>query len=284
MPERTSPVDDDPHATERIAALAESEGLGAHVGTYLWTTLRLPWSRYLVGAVSLGVVTALLFAVGPLTGAIATGLCVLVLVGPIALRARARVRHVRAGSRLELYENGLIAIGAGTASRVVQYSDTTVFVTIRSVVWMTTGETEYSRYRYRLTDTAGRELTLADLSGTHMWIPGGYAGGPEWGAAIGRGIVARRFATALADLDQGLELDFGPIRVSAQYLAQGKRLTPWSEILAIEIDNGNVRVVAGKSGGKRKPVAYSPIPLIANYHLWYALAEHLRQRSSTSTR
>ncbi|MFI6011434.1 DUF6585 family protein [Streptomyces sp. NPDC051243] len=170
------------------------------------------------------------------------------------LRAGGRSGTGTGRARLDLYEHGLTAAGAGRI-RVVRY-DTTV---VR---------------RRRVLSPQGivRALELVDVDDERIVLRcGDFARAEVWGAEIRRAVTAAQLPRALAALAEGARLDFGPVWITRDEIGSRGTSLRWARVQRIEVLNGSVAVRSADRWQVWGTVA-SGIP---NLGVLHALAERL---------
>ncbi|GGK04550.1 hypothetical protein GCM10011583_40410 [Streptomyces camponoticapitis] len=163
-------------------------------------------------------------------------------------------RGMRPGARLDLYEHGL-TLAVGGRIHVIRY-DTTV---VR---------------RRRVPSPRGitRAHVLDDVDGEQIVLRCGDFGLPEvWGPVIRRAVTDAQMPPALAALERGERLVFGPVWITADEIGSRRTSLRWARVQRIEILNGSVAV---RAAGRWQVwgTAGSGIP---NLCVFRALAEHL---------
>lgn len=243
-----------------IHELAGREGLGGHQAAYPSIA---PAQRRHLGRVRIAtVVLAVLAVISVATGY--PGLVIL-LGGPLVMCLIALVRYGRAadrneGSRLDLYERGLTIAHRGHV-RAVRYADTDVLQDIIRHTY--NGMTTRISYAYTVTDTTGERVILR----------GGFADPQEWGPAIQRAVTVARFPQALARLDAGQRLDFGPLWMTASEIGSGGKSVPWQQVEEIAVKDGYVKV---RVAGRWSSLTMTSVRLIPNFFVFRALADRFR--------
>jgi hypothetical protein len=81
---------------------------------------------------------------------------------------------------------------------------------------------------------------------------------------------------ALADLQAGRTLPFGPLRLGLQGIGRERKLVPWPNVTRVLVANGQVQVLAA---GRLRSAATAAVEHIPNYLLLLALAERLQPRA-----
>lgn len=236
---------------------AGREGLGGHQAVYPSVA---PAQRRHLGRVRIATVVLAVLAVV----CVATGYPALafVLGGPLVVCLTAIARYSRAadrneGSRLDLYERGLTITHRGHV-RAVRYADTDV---LQNIIRHTrNGMTTRISYAYTVTDTTGEDVILR----------GGFAGPEEWGPAIQRAVTVARFPRALAQLEAGQRLDFGPLWMTASEIGSGGTSVPWQQVEEITVKDGYVKL---RVAGRWSSLTATSVRLIPNFFVFRALAD-----------
>ncbi|MFD3353665.1 DUF6585 family protein [Streptomyces fradiae] len=159
-----------------------------------------------------------------------------------------------AGARLDLYERG-VTVFAGGRVRAVRFDSTVVrrlrALTPRGVTW---------------------GLVLADVHGGRVLLRRGDFERPEeWWPGIRRAVTAAQAPSALAALEGGGRLVFGPVWITADEVGAGGGVLRWSQVRRIEVLEGSVTVRAAG----RRPLRAAAASGIPNFCVLHALAEHL---------
>ncbi|MBF6327549.1 DUF6585 family protein [Nocardia transvalensis] len=249
-----------------IGAAADRERLGRHRATYRPVT---PNPRRLIieaAVTAVGVVAAVAGFVGGavivgILGATVAVMCGLRVLADLGWLGFVGVRNK--GSRLDLYDNGLVASYRGQV-RVVRYDSTTVR---RKIVRLVDNPApEQISYTY----------TIVDTTGTPIVLRGGIERPHEWGPAIERGIVDTQLPRARTVIEADGRVDFESFWLTATEIGAGRESVPWSEVAEIAVVGGWLSVrVAGRS----QPLESLPVSLVPNYAVFRALTEWLRVAS-----
>ncbi|MFF4405855.1 DUF6585 family protein [Streptomyces sp. NPDC001262] len=246
-----------------IHELAVREGLGGHQAVYPSIA---PAQRRHLGRVK--VVTVVLAALAVICVATGCPGLLFLLGAPLVVCLIALARYGRAadrneGSRLDLYERGFTSAHRGHV-RAVRYADTDVLQdNIRHTYH---GMTTKISYAYTVTDTTGERVTLR----------GGFADPQEWGPAIQRAVTVARFPQALARLDAGQRLDFGPLWMTAAEIGSGGKSVPWQQVEEIAVQDGYVKV---RVAGRWSSLTMTPVRRIPNLFVFRALADRYCQQA-----
>lgn len=239
-------------------AAADRAELGRHLRTYRPEPSALRWPAAAIALIVAGVVVAVAgFAAGmPLIGVL--GIVVMSAGGGWLLWDLAGAGSTR-GSRLDLYEHGVVASGQGQV-RVVRYDTTTLR---RKIVHAAKdAAAEGVSYRYTIVDTDGSPVVLRH----------GIECPRQCGVEIERGILDAQLPIAQAALAAGGRLDFAPLWLTSGELGTGSESVPWSQV-------GDLAVVGGwlsvRVRGRAQPLESLPLCLVPNYVVFRALAERL---------
>lgn len=256
----------DSGVTEAVGVAAERARLGRYLRTYRPgpADAGRPLAEAVVIAAGI-VVASIGFVVGvPAVGAL--GIVALLAGGAWSLwdLSRSGSAH-RRESRLDLYEQGMVASGEGQV-RVVRYDSTTVR---RKIVHSAKDPAaEGISYRYTIVDTDGEPVVLRH----------GIECPRQWGVEIEQGILHAQLPVAQAALDAGQRLDFAPMWLTSRELGTGSESVPWSQV-------GDLAVVGGwlsvRVRGRAQPLESLPLCLMPNYVVFRALAERLHTTSVT---
>ncbi|MFH8801243.1 DUF6585 family protein [Streptomyces sp. NPDC017936] len=161
---------------------------------------------------------------------------------------------VGAGARLDLYEHGM-TVATGKRIHAIRF-DTTV---VR---------------RCRVLSPRGvtRALVLVDVDDGRIVLRHGDFDRPrEWWPGIRRAVTEAQVPRALAALDRGARLVFGPVWITADEVGSGRTALRWAQVQRVEVLNGSVAV---RAAGRWQvwATAASGIPNLCVLH---ALAERL---------
>lgn len=174
------------------------------------------------------------------------------------LRRRFRGRNgTTARSRLDFYEHGMTVAIDGRI-HVVRYDTTEV------------------RRRKSLRGIT-RALVLADADSERIALRHTDFDHPEvWGPEIRRAVTHAHVLRALAALERGERLNFGPVWVTRDKVGSRRTSLRWPQVQRVEVLHGSV--VIRTSG--RWQVLGARASRIPNDCVLHALAEYLRHRSA----
>ncbi|WP_280355328.1 DUF6585 family protein [Nocardia otitidiscaviarum] len=181
------------------------------------------------------------------------------------LRTYRAVDRTRAGSRLDLFENGLTVATPGGV-RTARYDSTVAALSLRhatraKVAWFTP---------YSVTDVHNETLELAN----------GFENADEWGRTIQQGIVAAQIPVALETLGRRDRLNFGKLWMSATDVGKSGKAIPWSKVKTVKLENGQL-VVESDTG--ILGFFFAPMEKVPNVYLCYQLAQRLREETVTGS-
>ncbi|MFG1792979.1 DUF6585 family protein [Nocardia sp. NPDC049149] len=246
-----------------VGLAAGAAGLGAHRATYLAAE---PSSRrYLIEAVGL-LLAGLMSLVGVVSGAaILTifGITGVVLIGGrllVDVLWLVYVRERNRGSRLDLYERGLV-VRIGGAARAVRYDSTTLR---RSIV---------EHANNPAPNQISHSYTVVDTVGTPVVLRQGIEHPDRWGPEIDQAISDAQLPSAAAALAAGGRLDFEYFWMTETAIGAGQRQALWADVTDISVHKGWVRVDVA---GQPRPLESLPVSLIPNFTVFLTLAQRLR--------
>ncbi|MFI6472727.1 DUF6585 family protein [Streptomyces sp. NPDC050516] len=251
---------------QQVGAAAAREGLGAHRAAYpsIAQAQRQHVKRVQIAAAVLAVLVVICLATGYVPLAFVVGLPLLMCLYAIMKYSSAANRNE--GSRLDLFEHGLTSVHRG-AVRVVRYADTTVLQ--NNVRHTQYGQTTRISYAYTVTDTTGTQVTLRE----------GYAQPHEWGPAIQQAVTQAQLPQAVAELNAGRRLEFGPLWLTPTEIGSGDKSTPWPQVEEVAVKDGYVRI---RVAGRWSALSMTAVSRIPNFLVFHALADHLRRGPASS--
>lgn len=199
----------------------------------------------------------IMLAMGILTVIIVVGVYFIVMAF-----MQPNLNHRQAAKRLHFFERGLIVATGDGPTAVYRWDSLTVLqsITRRYVYGRYTGTT----YIYTLITRDGRQAK----------VTGFYEKPEEWGPAIQAEITAAQLPGVMAALQSGASLEFGPLVINRGGLATGSRTLPWSEIQAIEVQQGYLRIK--RSNGWLRWSA-KPVSQIPNFFVFVTAANQMHR-------
>jgi len=252
----------------RVAEVVRAEGLGEPVASYeLSTKSTVVW-------VVLGVVLAAIFlpfAVALWSGpgaakvfaVLAGGAGVLGLVVSFnALRTRSSNR----GRRVFRLAEGMVRDDDRDGALPFPWREVTIRRHVQRTINRSRG-TDSTTWLYVLTRPDGRTLEL-----DHELIPDL----PSWGDEMVAEVTRAQLPGALADLRDGREMRFGNIRVTAEGVADGKRVLTWPQVETVHYVEGTL-MIEGRRAGERRGETLMCVQLTPNVGLLAAIAHALSQ-------
>ncbi|MRH87117.1 hypothetical protein GFY24_06500 [Nocardia sp. SYP-A9097] len=247
----------------RIWEGAARAGLGAHRAVYPaapahWAGVRK--ACYLL----LG--TATLTAVGVAAGlewlqALAGFVsAILILAVPMGTWRTWRYDRKVAGSRLDLFEHGMVAALPGGVC-VFRYETAEVLQNITN--HYRNGAFQGTTYHYIFSSPEGARAVLNEA----------FSNVREWGPAVQRAVTDAQLPNAVAKVRAGERVAFGDLWISAGEVGSGGKSAPWDRVEELALTQGQVSVgVAGKFFN----LTNTPISRIPNFFVFQALFEYLR--------
>ncbi|MFC4908741.1 DUF6585 family protein [Actinomadura gamaensis] len=168
-------------------------------------------------------------------------------------------------ARLDLFERGLTTAFGGQF-RAVRYDSTSVLQDI--VRYTRYGQTTRITYAYTLTDVGGEQVTLR----------GGFANPEQWGPAIQQAVTDAQLPQAVARLQAGQRLEFGPLWLTPDEVGSGTKSVPWHQVDEVKVSNG---LVSLRVTGKWLSLSTTSVSRIPNFFVFIAVANYLRTNSQT---
>jgi hypothetical protein len=197
-----------------------------------------------------GLVAWLLGVAGLLTSFIGTAFVVVfaVLIGRAAARMTSTADEGRGDQALHVFEEGVVIRGA--KGRILPYRWEQARL-VRVGVRPAGSSDGRARWSYGLLSTTtppvvmGRTVaTGAMLTNSEGVDLGNISRAAEferidvWGPALEAGITRATTPRVLDDLAAGRTVAFGPVSAKPEGLAIGRKVTPWSEVTNLRIDDG----------------------------------------------
>ncbi|WP_329582544.1 hypothetical protein OG500_21280 [Kitasatospora sp. NBC_01250] len=260
--------------TADVDALTEQAGLGGLRRTFRPARPRL-WSERTNGERVLVV-----FAVVAAFGVLGTILFMIISAVPLfglfmtvtagGLFAASSIRYTlqqRAdkGREIRIHDSGVAVVGTGGATvDAYRWESMSVLQDI----------TEYHRGGAHMRTT--HVYTFAGPGVGSSRVKGGTVGAFEnpgtWGGEIQQQVTAAQLPLALAAVQAGQTLQFGPYTVSAERLTAGSKAVGWSEVQAISTEKGHLTV---KRQGRWLNMTATPVRRIPNFFVFRTLADRL---------
>ncbi|MCP2285656.1 hypothetical protein APR04_004591 [Promicromonospora umidemergens] len=230
-----------------------------------------------------GLVLWMLASAGLLASIIGIGFIVLfvVLIGGAVAGMMIKAKDTQGDQAMHIFDEGVVILGA--KGRVLPYRwDETRLVRVGvRASWESDGQ---ARWSYGLLNAATPPVVMGQTVAFSTMIAnsdgvdlGNITRAAEferidvWGPALEDGITRANAPRVLAELAAGRSVEFGPAAATPEGLVLGKKLTPWSEITSLRIDNGYLLV---KRQGKlfRSSVLANDVP---NFLVLVAVADRL---------
>lgn len=206
-----------------------------------------------------------------LIGILLMGLVFLVILAGIVFLVLAfrtpNLNKKRAAMRLHLFEYGLIIADSTGPTAIFRWDRLTVTqeITRRYVNGIYVGTT----YVYTLTTPEGNKTKITNF----------YDKPDEWGPAIQIAITGAQLPAAIAALEAGAELHFGPLTVNRGGVATSTKSIRWDEIQDIDVNAGYLRI---KKAASWIRWSAKPVSAIPNFFVFLSVANHLRQAYPTA--
>lgn len=252
----------------RVAEAARAAGLGQPVASYE-VSIRGQITWVVVGLVLAAIFLPIAVVVWDGPG-VAKVFAVLLggagALGLVTAVNAVRTRWSNRGRRLFRFTEGMVRDDDRDAALTFPWRE----VTVRRHVQRTVNRsrrTDHTTWTYVLTRPDGRTLEL-----DQELIPDL----PAWGDELVAEIVRAQLPGALADLDDGRELRFGPIRVTADTVADGGKVLTWPQVESVGYEQGTL-MIHGTRAGERRRTTLMAVQLTPNVGLLAALAHTLRQ-------
>jgi hypothetical protein len=168
----------------------------------------------------------------------------------------------RAARRIHVFEHGLMLADKNGPTAVFRWEDLSCLqaITRRYVNGVYVGTV----YVY----------TLIDRSGKTTKITGFYEKPDEWGPLIQTEILRAQLPRALAALDAGTNLQFGPLTINRGGIATSSKSLRWNEIENIDLFQGYLRI---KQAGRWLRWSSRPVSQIPNFFVFLTAANQLRK-------
>lgn len=175
------------------------------------------------------------------------------------------------GQRLYVFEGGLVHDFEQRAPEVFAWRDTTV--RRQHTVYRRGGKfgTSYTAYTYFLTRADGRKLNFSneDLDGLI-----------QWGGRIMDDAARARLPGAVAKLNAGQTLTFGPFSVTAQTVGDGRQVLPWAQVEQVWVRDGMIALQGPTAGKQPRRLIGHQVDQVADLGVFLTLADLLRPRTA----
>lgn len=262
MPDSAVPAPDS-ELLHRIAQAAEQAVLGRHRAVYPaapsnWAALGKMFSVLLgtVALTAIGVVAGLEW-LQALAGFVSF---VLILGVPITAWRTWRYDVKVAGSRLDLFENGMVA---ALPSAVCAFRYDTAEVLQNITRHYRNGVYQGTTYHY----------TFSAPDGTRAVLNEAFANVTQWGPAIQEAVTAAQLPTAAAKVRAGHRVTFGDLWITATEVGSTRKSAPWDRVQNLDLTRGHAAIAIE---GKLFDLTVTPISRIPNFFVFHALFDHLR--------
>jgi hypothetical protein len=113
------------------------------------------------------------------------------------------------------------------------------------------------------------KYTVRRADGVEIIIDQKFRNGSQLGTQIQRKATSRLTPAALAAVNAGQTLPFGPFSVSRQGLATSKGLIPWNEVQQVSANRGMVVI---QQRGQRKGKTYGVVYKVPNLYVFFNVA------------
>jgi len=113
------------------------------------------------------------------------------------------------------------------------------------------------------------KYTVQRVDGVEVRITQQFRNGMQLGTQIQREATSRLTPAALAAVNAGQTLQFGPFSVSRQGLATPKGLIPWNEVQQVSANRGLVVI---QQRGQRKSKTYGMVYKVPNLYVFFNVA------------
>ncbi|MCC9309514.1 hypothetical protein LN042_20935 [Kitasatospora sp. RB6PN24] len=266
--------------TAHLDAMAEQARLGGFRRTFR-PTRRRKWAELTPGAKA-GQVIAMVLGLALVAFIIVVvwvansvaGLVVLAgMVGLFLLARRGTKIEARnsEGRELRFYERGVAVVETGGATmKAFRWDDASVLQNITK------------HYRNGVYTHTSYLYTLSGPGGETARVKGGTIGGFEapdtWGTEIQQQVTAVQLPPALATIQAGLTLEFGPFAVNAERLSAGGKSVAWSEVQEIRTNKGYLSI---KQQGRWLNMTTKAVSQIPNFFVFRTLADLLVEAART---
>jgi hypothetical protein len=164
-----------------------------------------------------------------------------------------------------LAEQGVAVVGTGGAT-MVPYHWETMSVLQEITRNHRNGVHTHTTYAYTF---AGPGVEESQVKGG---VIGAFQDPQIWGPEIQQQVTAAQLLPALAAVQAGRTLEFGPFALTAERLSAGEKSVAWSEVQEITTKNGFLSV---KQQGRWLKMSVRTVSRIPNFFLFRMLAEHL---------
>ncbi|RAG83939.1 hypothetical protein DN069_19455 [Streptacidiphilus pinicola] len=182
----------------------------------------------------------------------------------VALRSPTYSKKARA-KRVDLHQRGVVVHGAEGPVAVYRFTDLTVHQKITENYY--NGVKTGTHYLLTLTGPDGRSSKLTQF----------YENIPHLMQTVQQGVVEAQLPRALATVQAGYPVPFGPFSVTQQGLiCDAKTTVTWPLLDRIVVRQGVVRIMVH---GRRTPQAAKGIFRIPNYGLFLTLVSNVRAQS-----
>jgi hypothetical protein len=169
--------------------------------------------------------------------------------------------------RFYLYDHGYVQLGRRGPEAHRFESVVSIYQAI--VQTRVNGVSTGTNYTYRLAFADGSTAKLT------TWT----ANMTELGPVLMREVAKAQVPRIAAALDAGQPVSFGPFDVTRDGVVTRGTLTPWSQIPAVSLNRGYLRISAGVPGQKKYPnLVVTQASKVANLYAFLHLADQLRAR------
>ena len=120
------------------------------------------------------------------------------------------------------------------------------------------------------------KYTVQRVDGVEVRITQQFRNGMQLGTQIQREATSRLTPAALAAVNAGQTLQFGPFSVSRQGLATSRGMIPWNEVQQVSANRGMVVI---QQRGQRKGKTYGMVYKVPNLYVFFNVANAMAKGS-----
>jgi len=162
-------------------------------------------------------------------------------------------------ARLFFFEHGLVAFDPRKEAFVTRWDEV--------VVTQSVSQTTTPFHSFALTNRDGRKIKLDSMTYPQVQV---------WGKAINENVLRARFPAALAAVEKGETLWFGPVGISAQGVTAPRRLgfnlaLSWPEVALLRVSEGYLCFQHAEKVGLGSRIEVRKIP---DFYVCFALMQY----------